>query len=93
MSHELIDTLLRTIPEIRAHWYIVVRYYECVESYLLHVDMLDPGCSFRPSAAVRSSTGVRAISTTISRTLSKEKPGVVSIWLVVEVLKDEIVPL
>ena len=43
--------------------------------------------------AIRSNTEIRAISTTISRTLAKEKLGVVGIWLVVEVLKDEIVPL
>jgi hypothetical protein len=93
MSHEFIDTLLRTVLEIRAHWYIVVRYYECVESYLLHVDMPDPGCSVRPSTAIRSNTEIRAISNTIPRTLPKKKLGVVGIWLVVEVLKDEIVPL
>jgi hypothetical protein len=93
MSHESIDTLLRTILELRVHRYIVVRYYECVESYLLHVDMLDPGCGFRPFTAIRSNTEICAISTTVSRTLSKEKLGVVGIWLVVEVLKDEIVPL
>ena len=43
--------------------------------------------------AIRSNAEIRAISTTISHTLPKEKLGVLDIWLVVEVLKDEIVPL
>ena len=42
---------------------------------------------------IKSDIEHRAISTTVSRDLLKGQLGVVSIYLVVEILKDEIIPL